>query len=71
MYTQASNQQKQTTQAPIVFMRRGDPEPSPTFIAGECICKACKSPNLLFYSYLDDAKCQDCKQYQNEPLLAS
>lgn len=52
-------------------MRRDDPEPSAIFIAGECVCKACKSANLHFYAYLDDAKCQDCKQYQNEPLLAS
>jgi hypothetical protein len=70
MYTQSPTRQT-TKQAPIVFMRCGDPEPSPTFVAGKCICKACKSPNLHFYSYLDDAKCLDCRQYQNEPLLAS
>lgn len=52
-------------------MRRDDPEPSQIFIAGECICKACKSPNLNFYAYVNDAKCTDCLQYQNEPLLAS
>jgi hypothetical protein len=70
MYTQAPTRQK-PKQAPIIFMRRDDPEPSATFVAGECICKACKSPELDFYAYLNDAKCRMCKQYQNEPMLAS
>lgn len=52
-------------------MRRDDPEPTAIFVAGECICKACKSPALDFYAYLNDAKCRMCRQYQNEPLLAS
>ena len=70
MYTQSTTRQ-QSKQAPIVFMRRDDPEPSAIFVAGECICKACKSPDLSYYAYLNDAKCGSCRQYQNEPLLAS
>lgn len=70
MHTQSQTQQN-TKQALIVFVRRGDPEPSPTFVAGECICKACQSPNLHFYPYFEDAKCLECRQYQNEPLLAA
>lgn len=52
-------------------MRRGNPEPSEIFVAGECICKACKSTDLRFVPYLEDAKCDACRQWQNEPLLAS
>ena len=70
MYTQAPTKQK-TKQAPIVFMRRNDPEPSSVFVPGDCICKACESPDLTYYKYLDDAKCGLCRQWQNEPLLAS
>lgn len=70
MFTQSPARQK-TKQAPIVFMRRDDPEPCATFIAGECICKACESDNLRYIPYLEDAKCDSCRQYRNEPLLAS
>lgn len=52
-------------------MRRNDPEPSSVFVPGDCICKACESPDLTYYKYLDDAKCGLCRQWQNEPLLAS
>ena len=70
MYTQAPARQFNKKPAPTVFARRNDPEPSATFIAGECICKACDSANLRYIPYLEDAKCE-CGQYQNEPLLDS
>jgi hypothetical protein len=71
MYTQQAPTKQKPKQAPIVFMRRGNPEPSEIFVAGECICKACKSTDLRFVPYLEDAKCDACRQWQNEPLLAS
>lgn len=49
-----------------VFVLSGDPVPSPTFVAGKCVCKTCRSTDLTFYRYLDDAKCSGCGQWQNE-----
>lgn len=71
MYTQAPTRQAKQKPAPIVFVLRDDPVPSPVFIAGECICKACKSPDLRYIPYLEDAKCTSCLQWQNEALLPS
>lgn len=71
MYTQSPSRQAKQKNAPIVFVRRSDPEPSTVFIAGECICKACKSPDLTYIPYLEDAKCGVCRQWQNETLLPS
>jgi hypothetical protein len=48
-----------------VFVISGDAEPSSTFVAGKCVCKNCRSTDLTFYRYLDDAKCS-CGQWQNE-----
>lgn len=62
MYTQI----KPTPKPSIpVFVISGDPEPSKTFVAGKCVCKTCRSNDLTFYRYLDDAKCS-CGQWQNE-----
>lgn len=63
MYTQKKSS---TKQAMPVFMLKGDIDPSPTFVAGRCECKTCKSTELDFYKYLADAKCSDCGQWQNE-----
>lgn len=51
-----------------VFLIPGDPTPSLNFVAGECICKNCRSTDLTFYRYVDDAKCS-CGQWQNEDLI--
>jgi len=65
MYTQI----KQTLKPTIpVFLIAGEPDPSEIFVAGKCICKLCRSKDLTFYRYLDDAKCSVCKQWQNEPI---
>lgn len=69
MYTQAPAKQQKLKTIPIMFVRRDDPEPSPVFVPGECVCKVCRSPDLQFYGYLNDAKCGECGQYQNEPAL--
>lgn len=50
-------------------MRLNDPEPTLEFVQGECICKTCKSTNLRFVPYLEDAKCLDCRQYQGEETI--
>lgn len=71
MYTQAPARQSKQKPAPIVFVVRNNPEPSAVFIAGECICKACKSTDLHYIPYLEDAKCRACLQWQNEALLPS
>ena len=68
MFTQAPAK-KNSKPAPVAFVRRGDPEPSAVFIPGECICKECKSTDLRFVPYLEDAKCNQCDQWQNEPPL--
>lgn len=51
-----------------VFLLSGDPEPSSTFVAGKCVCKACRSTKLSYFAYLEDAKCE-CGQWQNESLI--
>jgi len=71
MYTQSPTRQSKQKPASIVFVLRNDPEPSAVFIEGECICKACKSPDLNYIPYLEDAKCGACGQWQNEALLPS
>jgi len=48
-----------------VFLLSGDIEPSTKFVAGQCVCKTCRSNDLTYYRYLDDAKCA-CGQWQNE-----
>jgi hypothetical protein len=63
MYTQIKSTAKSSTP---VFIISGDPEPSATFVAGKCVCKTCRSKDLTFYRYLDDAKCDTCSQWQNE-----
>lgn len=63
MYTQIKPTPKQSIP---VFVISGDPDPSTTFVAGKCICKTCRSNDLDFYRYLDDAKCSSCGQWQNE-----
>jgi len=63
MYTQTKRIPKPSTS---VFVLLGDPEPSATFVAGACVCKTCRAKDLTFYRYLDDAKCDDCGQWQNE-----
>jgi hypothetical protein len=67
MFTQIKATLKSSTP---VFVISGDPEPSPTFVAGKCVCKTCRSKDLSFYRYLDDAKCGTCSQWQNEPPIA-
>jgi len=62
MYTQFKLPPKPSTP---VFVISGDLEPSPIFVAGKCVCKNCRSMDLTFYRYLDDAKCS-CGQWQNE-----
>lgn len=71
MYTQAPTRKAKHQPVPIVFVLRNDPEPSSVFVAGECICKACASPDLNYIPYLEDAKCAACHQWQNEALLPS
>ncbi|MCU6502351.1 hypothetical protein LPN04_31600 [Rugamonas sp. A1-17] len=44
-------------------------ETSPNFIQGISACKACRSHKLDHYKYLDDAKCGECGQWQNEDPL--
>jgi hypothetical protein len=63
MYTHTKRTLKPSTP---VFVLSGDPEPSVTFVAGKCVCKTCRSKDLTFYRYLDDAKCDTCSQWQNE-----
>jgi len=52
---------------PIVFQTVTG-EQLGTFTARRCICKACRSPNMRFEKYLEDAKCEECGQWQNEDL---
>jgi hypothetical protein len=66
MQTQIKSNPKSTIP---VFIIAGDPEPTTDFIAGECICKTCRSKDLTFYRYLDDAKCDSCSQWQNEDRI--
>ena len=40
------------------------------FIAGKCECKVCRSTDLTYYSYLEDAKCTACRQWQNEDPMS-
>lgn len=62
MYTQP----KATPKPSIpVFVLSGEPEPTTEFVAGRCVCKTCRSKDLTYYRYLDDAKCS-CGQWQNE-----
>lgn len=63
MYTHIKRTPKPFTP---VFVLSGDPEPSAIFVAGKCVCKTCRSKDLTFYRYLDDAKCDSCGQWQNE-----
>lgn len=51
-----------------VYVTVDSPTPTNNFQPGLCVCKACKSPRLTFSAYLDDAKCDDCFQWQNEDL---
>jgi hypothetical protein len=67
MFTQIKTTPKPSTP---VFVISGDPEPSTTFVAGQCVCKTCRSKDLTFYRYLDDAKCDSCSQWQNEEPIA-
>ena len=55
---------------PIVFTLIDSGESTDTFKQGECICKNCKSTNLDFSPYLEDAKCTVCGQWQNEEPLS-
>lgn len=52
-----------------VYVIADDTTPTDTFQPGLCVCKACKSPRLSFSAYLEDAKCDECFQWQNEDLL--
>lgn len=62
---------KQTLKPNIpVFNLSGDHEPSMKFIAGRCECKVCRSTDLTYYSYLEDAKCTACRQWQNEDPIS-
>lgn len=54
---------------PITFIQIGTGIQTPIFRQGDCVCKACKSTNLTYIKYLQDAKCDDCSQWQNEDLL--
>lgn len=63
MYVAA--RKKQIVQ-PTVFHIGGTGETSPNFIPGICACKECGSHKLDHYTYLDDAKCGKCGQWQNE-----
>jgi hypothetical protein len=49
-----------------VFVMSGEFEPSMTFVAGRCVCKACLSNDLTYFAYVEDAKCNECRQWQNE-----
>ncbi len=67
----ATTNRKPTPAISSIFMLRNDPVPTTTFIPGECICKVCRSTKLRFIPYLEDAKCETCDQYQNEPEIAA
>lgn len=69
MYTQVKIISKRPPAMPIFLMENGG-EPSTQFVAGRCVCKTCRSSDLAFYSYLEDAKCSSCQQWQNEDPIA-
>lgn len=50
-------------------MLAGAVDPSPIFVAGKCECMNCRSRDISYYAYLDDAKCSTCGQWQNEDRL--
>lgn len=54
---------------PIAFLHADSGAEVPRFIPGECMCKACKSRDLEYSSYLEDAKCKSCSQWQQEELI--
>jgi len=60
---------KKQPRPPIAFTLAESGADSKEFIAGECICRNCKSLSLKFSNYIEDAKCDDCGQWQNEELI--
>lgn len=54
---------------PISFLSGSTGEMMSLFSPDQCVCKACNSPRLSYVAYLDDAKCDDCRQWQNEDLI--
>lgn len=67
MYTAAAP--KKPKIPPIQFLRLDNGEPSPTFVPGNCKCKNCGSTVLTYYACVEDAKCDECPQWQNEELI--
>ena len=60
---------KNRPRPPIAFALAESGADSKVFIAGECVCRNCKSLSLTFSTYIEDAKCDDCGQWQNEELI--
>lgn len=60
-------QRKRQAVPPTAFLTTNNDLRS-DFKKGECQCKSCESLKLDFSDYLDDAKCEDCGQWQNESL---
>lgn len=69
MYIQVKSLTKHAHAIPI-FAMANNAEPSAQFVAGQCVCKTCRSSDLAFYAYLEDAKCSSCQQWQNEDPIA-
>lgn len=53
---------------PIAFILAGSGAEVSEFVPGECICKRCRSSKLEYNTYLEDAKCSVCAQWQQEEV---
>lgn len=60
--------QRKRQSAPPTAFQTTTKELRSDFKKGECQCKSCESLSLAYSPYLDDAKCDDCGQWQNEAL---
>lgn len=64
MRTDTTNYTKKST--PTMFTLAEDGEATPSFQPGKCKCKNCGSQQLDYYAFVEDAKCSECSQWQNE-----
>jgi hypothetical protein len=67
MYTAINHRPKSKQPNQFLSARSGEFELE--FKPGECACKACSSNNVRFVAYVEDAKCDECLQWQNEDLI--
>ena len=53
----------------VLFVDGVSGKKTTTFNPGQTVCISCGSTNLHYYDYVDDAKCNCCRQWQNEDVM--